>query len=114
MPLKGKKVVAVISGGNVDMNFISRIIERGMVEAGRFATFTITLKDKPGELQKVLSSLTDLEANIQTVNLHRMGKHIYPGYAQLEISVETKNHDHIDQLLKLLAEKNYNVELGYY
>ncbi|WP_040205799.1 threonine ammonia-lyase [Neobacillus jeddahensis] len=114
MQLKEKKVVAVISGGNVDMNFISRIIERGMVEAGRYATFTITLKDKPGELQKVLSSLTDLEANIQTVNLHRMGKQIYPGYAQLEISVETKSHDHIDQLLKVLAEKHYNVELGYY
>ncbi|MEH7275631.1 threonine ammonia-lyase [Neobacillus vireti] len=109
--LKEKKVVAVLSGGNVDMNFISRIIERGLVESGRFAAFNITLKDKPGELQKVLSSLTDLEANIQSVNLHHMGKNIYPGYAQLEISVETKNNEHIDILYKVLKEKNYSVEM---
>jgi threonine dehydratase len=109
--LKEKKVVAVLSGGNVDMNFISRIIERGMVESGRYATFTVTLKDKPGELQKVLGSITNLDANILTVNLHRMGKYIYPGYAKLEISVETKNHEHIEQLYKVLSQKNDNVEI---
>lgn len=114
LKLKEKKVVAVLSGGNVDMNFISRIIERGMVESGRYATFTITLKDKPGELQRVLSSLTDLDANIQSVNLHRMGKYIYPGYAQIEISVETKNHEHIILLHKVLTEKDYSVEMSHF
>jgi threonine dehydratase len=112
--LKEKKVVAVLSGGNVDMNFISRIIERGLVESGRYATFTITLKDKPGELQKVLSSLTDLDANIQSVNLNRMGKNIYPGYAGLEISVETKNNEHIEMLYKVLKESNASVEMTYF
>ncbi|HZG71402.1 MAG TPA: threonine ammonia-lyase [Chondromyces sp.] len=111
LQLKEKKVVAVLSGGNVDMNFISRIIEHGMVESGRYASFTVTLKDKPGELQKVLNSITDLDANIQSVNLNRIGKNIHPGYAELEISVETKNHDHITELHKVLTEKNYNVEL---
>jgi threonine dehydratase len=110
--IKEKKVVAVLSGGNVDMNFISRIIERGLVESGRYANFTITLKDKPGELQRVLSSITDLDANVQSVNLHRIGKDIYPGYVQIEISVETKNHDHIEQLHNVLTEKNYHVEMG--
>lgn len=109
--LKEKKVVSVLSGGNVDMNFISRIIERGLVESGRYATFSITLKDKPGELQKVLSSLTDLDANIQSVNLNRMGKNIYPGYAGLDISVETKNNEHIEMLYKVLKEKNYSLEM---
>jgi threonine dehydratase len=109
--LKEKKVVAVLSGGNVDMNFISRIIERGMVESGRYAIFTITLKDKPGELQKVLSSITDLDANIQSVNLNRIGKNIYPGYAKIEISVETKNHAHIEKLHNVLIEKKYTIEL---
>lgn len=109
--VKEKKVVAVLSGGNVDMNFISRIIERGMVESGRYVNFTITLKDKPGELQRVLTSITDLDANIQSVDLNRIGKNIYPGYAQLEISVETKNHNHIEQLHKVLKEKNHNVEM---
>lgn len=112
--LKEKKVVAVLSGGNVDMNFISRIIERGLVESGRYATFTITLKDKPGELQKVLGSITDLDANVQSVNLNRMGKNIYPGYTGLDISVETKNHDHIDLLYKVLKEKNGSVEMTHF
>jgi threonine dehydratase len=112
--LKEKKVVAVLSGGNVDMNFISRIIERGLVESGRYATFTITLKDKPGELQKVLTSLTDLDANIQSVNLNRMGKNIFPGYTGLEISVETKNNEHIDMLYKVLKEKNASVEMTHF
>ena len=112
--LKEKKVVAILSGGNVDMSFISRIIERGMVEAGRYADFTITLKDKPGELQRVLSTITDLDANVQSVNLHRMGKNIYPGFAQIEISIETKNHEHIEQLYHALLEKSYNVQMGQY
>ena len=112
--VKNKKVVAVLSGGNVDMNFISRIIERGLVESGRYATFSITLEDKPGRLQRVLSSLTDLDANIQSVNLNRMGKNIYPGYAGVEISVETKNNEHIDMLFKVLQEKNYIVEMNHF
>ncbi|MCL6573824.1 MAG: threonine ammonia-lyase [Bacillus sp. (in: Bacteria)] len=112
--LKEKKVVAVLSGGNVDMNFISRIIERGMVESGRYVNFTITLKDKPGELQRVLSSITNLDANIQSVNLNRIGKNIYPGYAQIDISVETKNHDHIEQLHKVLTENINHVEMCHF
>ncbi|MDQ0230886.1 threonine dehydratase [Metabacillus malikii] len=109
--LTGKKVVAILSGGNVDMNFISRIIEHGMVESGRYARFTITLKDKPGQLQNVLNSITDLDANIQAVNLNRIGKDILPGYTQLDISVETKNHEHIEQLFKVLKEKNEHVTM---
>ncbi|MEH7885350.1 threonine ammonia-lyase [Bacillus sp. JJ1609] len=109
--LRDKKIAVVLSGGNVDVNFISRIIERGLVESGRFAHSTITLKDKPGELEKVLSLVTDMDANIQYVNLHHVGKHIYPGYAQLEISVETKNHDHIEQLYKVLKEKAYHFNM---
>lgn len=112
--LKAKKTVAILSGGNVDMNFISRIMERGLVESGRYAHFIITLKDKPGELQRVLASITDLDANIQSINLSRMDKNIYPGYAQLKISVETKDHDHIEQLHTALTKKDYPVEMSCY
>jgi threonine dehydratase len=107
--IEGKKVVAVLSGGNVDMSFISRIIERGMVESGRYTNFSINLKDKPGELQRVLGSVTELEANIQSVNLHHIGEQIFPGYAQLELSLETKSHDHIEALNKMLKNKGYDV-----
>lgn len=108
--IKEKKVVAILSGGNVDVNFISRIIERGMVESGRYANFSISLKDKPGELQKVLNNITELDANIQSVNLQHVGEHIYPGYAQLELSLETKNHDHIETINNVLRNKGYEIK----
>ncbi|MBT2655644.1 threonine ammonia-lyase [Bacillus sp. ISL-18] len=107
---KEKNVVAVISGGNVDVNFISRIIERGMVESGRYANFSMIVKDKPGELQKVLSSIAELDANIQSVHLDHMGKDIYPGYAQLELALETKNQDHIKEIRRVLKNSGYVVK----
>lgn len=109
--ITNKKVAAVLSGGNVNVHFISRIIERGLVESGRFANFSIILKDKPGELQRVVSSITELDANIQDVHLHHMGKSIYPGYAQLDLSVETKNNEHIAELFGVLKEKEIQVTM---
>ncbi|WP_251553675.1 threonine ammonia-lyase [Neobacillus muris] len=107
---KDKKVAAVISGGNVDVSFISRIIERGMVESGRYVNFSMILKDKPGELQRVLSEITEMDANILSVNLQHVGEDIYPGYAQLELSLETKNQDHIEAVRKVLKNKGYHVK----
>lgn len=109
--ITNKKVAAVLSGGNVNVHFISRIIERGLVESGRYANFSIILKDKPGELQRVVSSITELDANIQDVHLHHVGKNIYPGYAQLDLSVETKNNEHIEELYRVLKEKEIQVTM---
>ena len=108
--IKGKKVVALLSGGNVDVNFISRIIERGMVEAGRYARFSIIIVDKPGGLQRVLTNITEADANILSVHHTRMGRNIYPGYTEIEIAVETKSHEHILDLQKTLTAKGYRVD----
>ena len=108
--IKGKKVVALLSGGNVDVNFISRIIERGMVEAGRYARFSIIIVDKPGELQRVLTNITEADANILSVHHTRMGRNIYPGYTEIEIAVETKSHEHILDLQKTLTAEGYRVD----
>ena len=108
--IKGKKVVALLSGGNVDVNFISRIIERGMVEAGRYARFSIIIVDKPGELQRVLTKITEADANILSIHHTRMGRNIYPGYTEIEFAVETKGHEHILDLQKALTAKGYRVD----
>ena len=108
--IKGKKVVSLLSGGNVDVNFISRIIERGMVEAGRYARFSIIIVDKPGGLQRVLTNITEADANILSVHHTRMGRNIYPGYTEIEFAVETKSHDHILDLQKALTAKGYRVD----
>lgn len=110
IPIKNKKVVSVISGGNVDVSFISRIIERGMVEAGRFMHFTTILKDRPGNLEKVLEVITERQGNILDISLSHMGDKIYPSYAQLSLSIETRDQGHIEEILAALKMKGYITE----
>ncbi|WP_416828954.1 threonine ammonia-lyase [Ectobacillus polymachus] len=104
-PLARKKVVAILSGGNVDVNFISRVIEHGMAEAGRFVQFTTLIRDKPGELEKILQIISLMEANVLQINHQRMGKHVFPGYAQLQISLETKDPKHIKNIMDKLESE---------
>lgn len=112
IPMTNKKVVPVLSGGNVDMNFISRIIERGLVESGRFATFAIIIKDKPGELQNLLAHISELDANVKTISQNHVGVDIFPGYAQIVVTLETKNKEHIELIQKTLINKGYDVNLS--
>ncbi|HLU21288.1 MAG TPA: threonine ammonia-lyase [Bacillaceae bacterium] len=111
IPLKNKKVVPIISGGNVDVSFISRIIERGMVESGRFMRFRTILKDKPGNLEKILEVISELNGNILDISLSHIGDKIYPNYAQLSISIETKNQEHKDEIYAVLKTKGYETEM---
>lgn len=110
LPIEGKKTVAVISGGNVDVSFISRIIERGMVEAGRFVHFGLFLKDKPGELEKLLGNITNMEANVLNLSLEHIGEKIFPGYAMLHLSLETKNQNHVEFIFSELSKKGYEIQ----
>jgi threonine dehydratase len=110
-PLEGKKVVAVLSGGNVDVNFISRIIEHGMVESGRFLHFAIMIPDKPGQLQKILQIIAELGANVLNIHHERIGTKVFPGYAELHVSLETKDCSHIEQIQATLKKKGYPIEI---
>jgi len=107
LPITNQKVVSVISGGNVDVSFISRIIERGMVEAGRFMRFNTILKDRPGNLEKILQVVTEQQGNVLDLSLSHMGDEIYPSYAQLSISIETRDNQHIEQIYSALRQKGY-------
>lgn len=110
IPIKNKKVVSIISGGNVDVSFISRVIERGMVEAGRFMRFTTILKDRPGNLERVLEVITKKLGNVLDISLSHMGDKIYPTYAQLSLSIETRDQDHAEEILEALEKKGYVTE----
>lgn len=109
IPVTGKKTVAILSGGNVDVSFISRIIERGMVEAGRFVHFRITLKDKPGQLAKLLQHITNLEANILDLSQNHIGENIFPGYVMVELSLETRDNKHIELVFTELKKNGYEI-----
>lgn len=107
-PVKRKKTVAVISGGNVDISFLSRIIERGMFETGRFMNFETIIKDKPGNLEKVLEIIAEQQGNVMDISLSHIGDNIYPNYAKLSLTIETRNRDHIRAILAALEQKGYS------
>ena len=67
LPIEGKKVVCVISGGNIDVNILSRVITRGLVMSGRKANLTIALEDKPGQLQRVAEIVSRCGSNVVSV-----------------------------------------------
>ncbi|RLL44865.1 threonine ammonia-lyase [Oceanobacillus piezotolerans] len=108
LPIKNKKVVAILSGGNVDVSFISRIIERGMVEAGRVMQFKLIHKDRPGNLEKILRIISEQQANIIDISLNRIGDKIFPNEAQLSLTLETKNKEHIDDIYHALMKNGYH------
>ncbi len=112
IPLEGRNVVPIITGGNVDMNFISRIIEHGMVESGRFLSFVTTILDKPGNLQKLLQLIADLDGNVLNINHQRIGAKVFPGQTQIQLSLETKNQAHIDQIVQKMKDVGYEVQIG--
>ncbi|MFC4319933.1 threonine ammonia-lyase [Litchfieldia salsa] len=111
IPIEGKNVVPIITGGNVDMNFISRIIEHGMVESGRYLSLITTIPDKPGNLQKLLQLIADLDGNVLNINHQRIGARVFPGQTQIQLSLETKNHAHIDQITQKIKDEGYSVEV---
>ena len=110
VPVKGKKVVCVVSGGNIDVTSLNRVITRGLVKNGRDCTVTVLLSDKPGQLSKVCSVIGDLGANILSVEHKRNSKNTDINGCKLHIDMETRNHEHIDIIRRGLEEAGFTVE----
>lgn len=105
------KIVSVISGGNIDVNFISRIIERGLVKAGRRVRITTTVIDRPGALHRLLYTIASLQANVLQVNHDRVERNVPIGQAVVDISLETRDILHTQEILSTLRKEGYHVEL---
>jgi len=111
VPFKGKKVVPILSGGNVDVKLISRIIERGLLESGRIVSFRTVIFDKPGQLNQLLRIIAKLEANVLSIHHQRLGEKVALGQAEIHFTLETKNHIHIQNIHQELQKEGYDVEL---
>ncbi|PWK15897.1 threonine ammonia-lyase [Tumebacillus permanentifrigoris] len=109
LPVKGKKICVLLSGGNVDVNFLSRIIERGLVESGRYLRINTTVPDKPGVLQDILKIFGDERANIIGIQHHRMGSRVMLGQAEIEVDIETRDHAHQERILGRLQDAGFSV-----
>lgn len=110
VPIEGKKVVCLVSGGNIDVTSLNRVITRGLVKNGRDCTITVILSDKPGQLSKVCSVIGDLGANILSVEHKRNSKNTDINGCKLHIDMETRNNEHIQIIRKGLEEAGFILE----
>ena len=107
--VKGKKVVAVISGGNIDVTILSRVIGRGLLKTGRSAEFTIELPDKPGQLVAVSSIVAGLGANVVSVHHDHAGEDHDITACTLRLCVETRDHEHVQCIRQALEQAGYRL-----
>lgn len=109
VPVKGKKVVCLVSGGNIDVTILSRVIRRGLVKSGRASLLTIELVDKPGQLVGVSKIIADLGGNVTAVHHERADANANVNGCFLRIQLETRNFEHLDQIRKALKDAGFKV-----
>lgn len=109
LPIKGKKTVCIVSGGNIDVNIISRVINRGLLNSGRLCHLTIELLDKPGQLRDVSAIIAEHGANVIRVRHNQGGSNTDINDCFLKISLETRNQEHFEQIQNALIAKGYKI-----
>lgn len=107
LPLEGKKTVCVVSGGNVDVTILNRIINRGLQKNSRLCTLAIEIADRPGQLVQVSKLIAELGANVTGVVHERSNAFIDVNSCVLRISMETRDQHHIDQIQQTLTEHGF-------
>ncbi|QGG48696.1 threonine ammonia-lyase [Heliorestis convoluta] len=106
----GERWVAVLSGGNMDITSVAKIIEYGLVRSGRRWEFRIVLPDRPGALQHLLAEVAHGGANIIAVLHDRLRPGLSLSQAEVIVTLETRDHDHIRELRERLLHKGYRIE----
>ncbi|MGL4453640.1 MAG: threonine ammonia-lyase [Sarcina sp.] len=111
--IKGKKIVSIISGGNIDMVTMSSLVKTGLVSRGRLFSFSMELPHNPGQLLKVTSILSNLNANIVELEHNQFKATDHLRNVVLEVTVETNGQDHISDIKKELNAHGYLINQLY-
>lgn len=109
LDLEGKKVVCLLSGGNIDVTILSRVIKRGLLMSGRTCQLMIELADKPGQLKNVSRIIADLGGNVISVHHERANEGSDVTGCYLRIMLETRNYDHIYEIKKALTDFGFKL-----
>lgn len=109
LPLEGKKTVCLVSGGNIDVNILSRVIHRGLITTGRISDLTITLLDKPGQLKDVSAIIAAEGANVIKVNHNYGSENTDINGCFLHITMETRNRAHLQAIQERLTQAGYDL-----
>jgi threonine dehydratase len=99
------KVVAILSGGNVDMYLLGQVVAKGLMQMGRLLKIFILLPDKPGALKRVVDGIAELSVNIVEVDHDRLSAHIPAGTAGVYLSLELENEKHAQRLVQFLKQE---------
>jgi len=109
LPVKGKNVVCVVSGGNIDVTILSRVIERGLLTSGRTCNLCIELMDKPGQLFEVSSIIASLGANVISVHHEKASEKMDINGCYLRLVLETRNYEHIEMITDALIKAGFRL-----
>ncbi|MBQ8869563.1 MAG: threonine ammonia-lyase [Oscillospiraceae bacterium] len=106
--LKGKRVVAVVSGGNIDVTSLSRVIDRGLLNSGRSSSLLIELIDKPGQLKEISCIIADCGGNVTGVHYEKGNTESVNG-CFLRIEMETRDFEHVNLITKTLRDEGFKL-----
>lgn len=109
IPVKGKKVVCVVSGGNIDVTILSRVITRGLLKSGRSCNLCIELSDKPGQLASVSKIISEHGGNVVSVHHERASDTEEITGCYLHMRMETRNAEHIEEITQALVDAGYKI-----
>ena len=109
LPVQGKKVVCVVSGGNVDINTYTKVLTRGLTYTGRMAKVTVEMADKSSQLPEILAAVAATGANIIGVTFDRARTQGDVTSCAVELTMETKNFEHIEEIKTALSSKGFQV-----
>ena len=109
LPLDGQNVVCLVSGGNIDVTILSRVINRGLLMAGRTARLHIELSDTPGQLVAVSAILAECGANVTGLDNNPTSNNKNNTDCFLDIAIEARDHTHVEQIKKALTDNGFNV-----
>ena len=111
LDVKGKRVVCVLSGGNIDVSFIQSIIERGLVARHRRIKFVVTLLDRPGSLMQMLGVISSSGANILQIEHDKLSEGLNPNETNVHVSLEVGGEEHGKAVIEAIAATGVEVEV---
>lgn len=111
VPTMGGSTAVLLGGGNVDPLLLGKLIEHGMSVAGRFLVFRAVMSDRPGSLAMLSETLAEMGLNVLDVEHHRTGVRLPLSQVEMQVTVETRDHEHRAAVLAQLAGRGYDVAL---
>ncbi len=111
--LNGKRVALIVSGGNIDVNLISRIIEKGLIQDGRLARLSVVIPDRPGYLSRLTQRIAQEGINILHIQHARGFGEMAVGETEVELILETTGQDHIRRIIEVLKGEGYRTNVAH-